>query len=87
MLCWFMADSHPASARVTIREHLRDADRGYFGHMAFAFGIGGRLIGGGLAAIVHGLVPSVFPTRAGDLIYQMHDEAERERARMASRKQ
>jgi hypothetical protein len=81
-----MADGDPSPSRMTIRDHLRDAELGYFGHMRFAFGIGARLIGAGLAAMVHGLLPSVFPTRAGQVIDAIHAEAVQDRARRASRK-
>jgi hypothetical protein len=56
----------------------------YFAHMRFAFSVGTRLVGAGMAALLHGFLPSVFPTRAGEVVDAIHEQALRERARRAS---
>jgi hypothetical protein len=72
------------SARLSARDDLREADMSYFTHMRFAFSVGTRLMGAGMAALLHGFFPSVFPTRAGEVVDAMHEQALRERARRAS---
>lgn len=42
------------------RRHLDYAQLGYGAHMARAGGVGLRMIGGGLAALVHAAVPAWF---------------------------
>ncbi len=42
------------------RRHLRDAGLSYRAHARRASGVGLRMIGGGLAALVHAAVPGFF---------------------------
>ncbi|HEX4693741.1 DUF6356 family protein [Sphingomonas sp.] len=44
--------------------HPRSVGESYPAHAATAFGFGFRMIGGGLACLVHGLLPTLF-TRTG----------------------
>lgn len=44
--------------------HPRSVGESYTGHAATAFGFGVAMIGGGLACLVHGVVPALF-TRTG----------------------
>lgn len=53
--------SHPASVGET-----------YWSHMAFAFGFGLKMIGVGIAAIIHGLVPPLFVNTGSRFIKTMH---------------
>ncbi|MEO1563994.1 MAG: DUF6356 family protein [Pseudomonadota bacterium] len=55
--------SHPASVGET-----------YWSHMAFAFRFSARLMGAGLAALIHGLIPPLFCTTGSDMIRKMHKE-------------
>lgn len=71
--------------RTSIRDHLQEAGLGYFGHMRRALGVGARLIGGGVAAVLHGFVPFLYPARASEVIDLLHAESERDRARRVER--
>lgn len=42
------------------RRHLDHAGLGYTAHMARAGGVGLRMIGGGLAALIHAVIPGLF---------------------------
>ena len=44
--------------------HPRSVGESYVTHAATAFGFGARMIGGGIACLVHGLVPALFPRTA-----------------------
>lgn len=56
------------------RGHLAEAGMTYTGHMGRAFWIGSTLIGAGLACLVHGLIPSVFKTKASRTVIRLHEE-------------
>jgi hypothetical protein len=49
--------------RIFLR-HPRSVGESYTEHAGMAFGFGTRMIAGGLACLVHGIVPSLF-TRTG----------------------
>jgi hypothetical protein len=55
-----------------IRQHLRDADETYFQHCGFAWRVSARLLGGSLAAFVHGIAPFAFESTAGDVIRELY---------------
>ena len=42
--------------------HPRDQGEGYAEHARFAAGVGGRMVLGGLACLVHAVVPCAFTT-------------------------
>lgn len=52
--------SNKAGVLARSRRHLDDAGLGYGAHMARAGGVGLRMIGGGLAALIHAVVPGLF---------------------------
>ncbi len=52
--------------------HPRDIGENYGSHMLHAFRSGGRLIGSGLACIVHGVFPFLFVHTASDTVKDMH---------------
>jgi hypothetical protein len=60
---------HPASLGESYGEHLREAGR---------FGL--AMVGGGVACMVHALVPALFETRGSDTVAQLHDKLVRKRA-------
>ena len=64
-------------------EHPASAGESYARHMGTASGYALRLIGGGLAAAMHGLLPFLFQTTASDMIFKMHDEMQEMQARRA----
>jgi hypothetical protein len=52
---------HPASVGET-----------YAGHLAFATGVGGRMVLAGLACMLHGLFPFLFPRTGSRAILDLH---------------
>jgi hypothetical protein len=58
--------THPASVGETYFEHQRVA-------LSFAL----PLLGAGLAAAVHAVLPAVFERTAGDIIRELHDRLDK----------
>ena len=56
------------------RKHLQSVQENYFRHLCFAARFGGRMIGAGCAAILHGLCPAVFQYTGSKMIFQLNDE-------------
>ncbi|WP_395611708.1 DUF6356 family protein [Allosphingosinicella sp.] len=54
------------------RAHLESVDESYGAHQRFAFGVGWTMVKAGLACILHGLVPALFPTTGSDAIRRLH---------------
>lgn len=52
--------------------HPRSVDESYLEHLVFAGGFAFRLIGAGLAALIHALIPCLFEKTAGNMIAQMY---------------
>ena len=59
---------HPADVGESYGEHLREASR---------FGL--AMIGGGIACLVHAVVPALFETRGSTTIARLHDKLVRKR--------
>jgi hypothetical protein len=53
-------------------DHPRSLGLSWLGHGLGAFKIGGKLIGAGLAALVHGLVPGLFTDTAGRIVTETY---------------
>ena len=53
-------------------DHPRSVDESYFEHLLFAGGFALRLLGAGLAALVHALVPCLFEKTASNMIAKMY---------------
>ena len=56
----------------SFRDHPQSVDETYLQHLAFALLFAGRLIGAGLAALVHAFIPALFQTTASRSICTMH---------------
>jgi hypothetical protein len=54
--------------------HPRSVDESYPRHAAIALRVAARLIGAGLAAMVHGILPCLFETTASRAIKALHNE-------------
>jgi hypothetical protein len=52
--------------------HPETVDETYGEHFTFALGFALRLIGAGLAALVHAIIPCLFETTASRMIREMH---------------
>lgn len=55
-------------------DHLRSVDESYFEHLLFAGGFALRLVGAGMAALIHALIPCLFEKTASQMIIKMHDK-------------
>lgn len=54
------------------KEHLEKSQEGYLNHLVWAELSGLRLILAGLASIVHGLVPGLFPGTAAITVIELY---------------
>jgi hypothetical protein len=52
--------------------HPRSAGQGYFEHMRFAWSFGATLAVGTVAALLHGLLPFLCQTAAGDRVRMLY---------------
>jgi hypothetical protein len=57
--------------------HPQTVDESYGEHFLFALGFAMRLLGAGLAALVHAIIPRLFETTASRMICEMHDRIAR----------
>ena len=61
-------------------DHPRTLGMGWAGHGAGAVVIGLKMIGGGLACLVHAAVPALFTDTAGRTVVGLHDYMTRRKA-------
>ena len=52
-------------------DHPRSVGESYFEHQSFAFGFAMRLLGAGLAALIHAVLPFAFETTASRMVREM----------------
>ncbi len=52
--------------------HPRSVGESYTEHAATAFGFGTRMIGGGLACLVHGIFPTLFTRTASNTVKSLY---------------
>lgn len=64
------------------KHHLDTVRESYLEHLCFAVQFGLRMMGAGLAAIVHAICPAVFEHTASRILFALHDEV---RARQAKK--
>ena len=55
------------------QEHPKSLGMSWAEHGAGAIKIGARMIGGGLAYIVHAIIPALFTQTAGKVVSSLHD--------------
>ena len=65
-------------------DHPRSLGMSWASHGAGAVAIGARLIGAGVACLVHALIPGLFSQTAGRTVTSMHDEILRRKAGAAN---
>jgi hypothetical protein len=65
-------------------EHPRSLGMGWAGHGIGAVAIGARLVGAGIACLVHAVVPGFFTQTAGRTVTQMYDHMARRKAGAAN---
>lgn len=64
-------------------DHPATVNETYGQHFLAAVGFSLRMIGGGLACLVHAFVPGAFKTTGSDLIRELHDRMVMNRRRVA----
>ena len=55
-------------------EHPRNVGESYGEHAGVACSFGLRMLAGGLACLIHALIPGLFTTTGSRVIAQLHDE-------------
>ncbi len=60
-------------AKLSFSEHPASVGETYAQHMGSAFGFGARMLVGGLACLVHGLMPFLFTSTGSRTIALLHD--------------
>lgn len=63
------------------KDHLERVEEGYFEHMFHALSYGSKMVAGGLAAIVHAFIPSLFQTTASTITSALHQQLQARLAR------
>lgn len=63
------------------QKHLDSVHESYAKHLCFAMSFGLRMIGGGLAAIIHGLCPAVFDRTGSNTLFKLYDEIKARQAK------
>jgi hypothetical protein len=58
-------------------EHPRSLDMSWAGHGAGAVKVGLQLIGAGIAALIHAVVPGIFGETASTTVIRMHDNIQK----------
>ncbi|KMO36586.1 capsule biosynthesis protein [Methylobacterium variabile] len=68
-------------SKLSFSEHPASVGETYFEHMGVATGFGLRMIAGGLACLVHGLLPFAFTSTGSRTIVRLHERMVANRAR------
>jgi hypothetical protein len=55
-------------------EHPREVGETYFEHLAAAGGFGVKMIAGGIACVVHAIVPGLFVTTGSGTVKKLYDQ-------------
>jgi hypothetical protein len=64
-------------------DHPASVNETYWQHLVAAAGFGFRMIGGGIACLVHALIPGAFCTKGSELICELHERMVTNRRRQA----
>jgi hypothetical protein len=67
------ADVTSEVAMKAFTEHPQSVGETYFEHMGSAFGFGIRMLGGGIACLMHGIFPFLFTKTGSSTIALLHD--------------
>jgi hypothetical protein len=60
-------------------EHPRSLEMSWAAHGSGAFKVGFQLIGAGIAAIIHGVIPGIFGETASGTVTRVYDQIQRTR--------
>jgi hypothetical protein len=64
-------------------DHPASVGESYFEHLAMAFSFSARMIGGGLACLIHGIFPFLFRASGSNCIRDLNDRMVMHRMRKA----
>ena len=53
--------------------HPRERGETYLKHLACAFSLGAHLVAAGICAMIHGIIPALFTTTAGDVVFRISE--------------
>lgn len=72
-----------------MNSHLKDINESYFEHMLYALKYGFKMLGAGIACILHAIFPDIFVTAASDTIKSITSEIEerKQKKQLASNQQ
>ncbi len=73
------------SLKKAFSEHPASVNETYGEHLAVATSFGWRLVFGGVACLIHGILPFMFVTTGSRMIGQLHDEMVVNRVRRMAR--
>lgn len=62
------------------RDHPAEVGETYFEHLAAAGGFGVKMIAGGIACVVHAIVPGLFITTGSGMVKRLYDQMVAKRA-------
>ena len=60
-------------------DHPRSVGESYLAHARTAAGFGGAMVIGGLACLIHGIVPALFTRTGSDTVRRLHERMQRRR--------
>ena len=66
------------------RDHPRSLGMSWWEHGVGAIVIGGRMVGAGIACMVHAIVPALFTETAGKTVMSLHDHMVKRKAGAAN---
>jgi hypothetical protein len=66
------------------RDHPRSLGMSWWEHGVGAIVIGGRMVGAGIACMVHAVVPALFTETAGKTVMSLHDHMVKRKAGAAN---
>jgi hypothetical protein len=66
------------------RDHPRSLGMSWWEHGVGAIVIGGRMVGAGIACMVHAVVPALFTETAGKTVMSLHDHMMKRKAGAAN---
>jgi hypothetical protein len=55
-------------------DHLESVSETYIEHLCFAASVGLRMIGGGIAVILHGIFPAIFQYTGSSIIRALYEK-------------
>ena len=78
------SEQRPGMADRMFLEHPRSLGMTWAGHGIGAVVIGARLVGAGLACLVHAIIPGIFTQTAGKTVTDMYDHMNKRKAGAAN---